>query len=371
MLLGLLKYQKMKTLNLLILTFGIINIVNGQGIKSVEKINGSSNKSGERFLIYALPQTSLAIKIITNRNITFCGPYAAYANGFLGLKNIPLENKVEWTIDSINIQPFIEPNPEEYYAAYVEKGFNPKLFFDLNETGLILNPSIQNDIYTLKNNISKPEAKSVGFNNLSTQKFYSESSDTLYKTILKDSIYIRIPVLKPKFELKTLREKAKEAADVIIKIRQRRFDMIISDEETLPEANSFKLDLAEMKKIEDEYVELFTGKKASQKFSSQFTYTPNNNDTLVELCNFSSTAGINNNIAETATPLFLRINKENKTIAVKNWLKNQAIADKNQLLYSLPDAAIISLSMNSILLVSKKVLIYQFGVIVPYPIDTK
>ena len=361
----------MKRINLFIIILSFACFASGQGIKSVEKINGSSNKIGERFLIYSLPQTNLAIKITTIRNITFCGPYAAYANELLGLKNIPLENKVDWMVDSINIQPYVEPNPEGYYAAYVEKGFNPKPLFDLSEAGLILNPSFQNDKYSLKNNIVKPEAKSDGFNNLSVQKFYSESADTFYKTILKDSIYVRIPIIKSKSELKTLREKAKEAADVIIKIRQRRFDMIISDDEALPEANSFKLDLAEMKKIEDEYLELFTGKKTLQKFSSQFNYTPNNNDSLVVLCNFSATSGICKNAEKQSFPLILKIDKQNKTIAVKNWLKNQVIAGKDQLLYSLPDAANISVSINSNILVSQKALVYQFVVIIPYPVDGK
>jgi hypothetical protein len=366
MLLGKLNYRKMKRLNLLIIFVSIAGMLSAQGIKSAEKITSTTNtKDFDRFVLYTLPKTSIAIKITTSRNITFCGPYAAYASEFLGIKNAALGNKEEWNIDSISITPYSESNADEYYIASVEKGFDPKALFDLSEAGLIFNPSFQNE-KCIKNNIAKPEVKST-FYNLSVQKFYNEGADTLYKTILKDSIYVRIPVIKPKFELKTLWEKSKEAADVIMKIRQRRFDMIISEEEALPEANSFKVDLAELKKMEDEYLELFTGKKVLQKFTTQLINTPKTTDSSSILCNFSKSRGLTNDSTTISEPIILKIEKENNTFKVKNLLKGKEAQSKNQLLYSLPDVAYISVQIGSNTLFSQKILVHQFGTVVPFP----
>ena len=96
--------------------------------------------------------------------------------------------------------------------------------------------------------------------------------------MLRDSVYVRIPIIKSKSELKTMRDKAREAADVILKIRQRRIDIVSSDEETLPEEKSYKLALSEMKTIEEEYLTLFNGKEVNQQFTSWFSITPNDNN---------------------------------------------------------------------------------------------
>ena len=72
------------------------------------------------------------------------------------------------------------------------------------------------------------------FTNQSIEEFYTDKSDTLYKTIIRDSAFIRIPVVRKLREAKTLEQKAEAAYNVISEIRELRFELLRGD------ANVFK-----------------------------------------------------------------------------------------------------------------------------------
>ena len=153
----------------------------GQGIVSVQKVGETPLKKPEGMIFYSLPRTVLAIKVKVKKTNTFCGPYFAYAEEFLGIKSAPTENKVEWNIDSIDIFPFKESDPDETYALKIEKGFNAKSFFELTESGFILDPTI-NNLLGIDNPgvMPRPVNALACFKEMSMQKYYIESNDTLF-----------------------------------------------------------------------------------------------------------------------------------------------------------------------------------------------
>jgi len=358
------------SLALLFLSIGIF----GQGIISVQKVGETPLKKSEGMVFYSLPRTVLAIKVKVKRTSTFCGPYFAYAEEFLGIKSVPSENKVEWNLDSINIFPYKEADPDEVYALKIEKGFNTKTFFELNESGFILDPSL-NTLLEIDNPgiAPKPVNALQGFKEMSVQKYYNETNDTLFKTIFKDSIYIKMPLNKTKTQLKTLKDKAREAADVIVKLRQRRYDFILSDEETLPEVKFFKSDLEELQKMEDDYIALFIGRRVSEFYTTWFFFTPipNTRESQFEVFRFSNKTGISDRTVSAATPIFLTFEKDNRVKSVNDWLLNTEHVGKNHLLYRLPDAALVNVVWKGDVLASRKVLVCQFGTVVPFPVFEK
>jgi hypothetical protein len=354
-------------LQLLILSCSLM----GQGIISVQKVGDMPLKTSDGLFIYALPQTVLAFKVVTKKTSVFCGPYFAYAEEYLGIKGVPTENTVEWQIDSIDIKAINDIDPDEFYAIKTGKGFNPDPLFELTRSGFILDPSFQ-QIQSIDNPgvIPKSKKSGSGFEEYSMQNYYHEKADTIFKTVLKDSLCLKIPVVKPKTELKNLKDKAREAADVIIKVRQRRYEMIMSEDEALPEVNSFKTDLAELRKIEDDYINLFTGRYVTESTVSWFYYTPiyNTRETQFEVFRFSTKYGITDRTVPLATPVFLTFEKEHRTKAVNDWFLNSPHPGENHLLYRIPDAAMVNVIWKGDLLASKKVLIYQYGTVVPYPV---
>ncbi len=362
----------MKKISALFLSLNIIYVLSGQGIVSVQKIGEFSPKNINDVFIYALPRTTLAIKVVTKNTKTYCGPYFAYAEEYLGLKSIISENKSEWSIDSVDIFPIKEVDPDEFYAVKTKKGFNPKSLFYLTESGFILDPSFKSELTQINfGEISINDNSSNEFKELSMQKFYYGKSDTFYKTVIRDSAYIRIPLTKTKEEMKSLKDKAKEAADVIIKIRQRKFEMILSEDGALPEVKSFRMALDEMNRLEEYYLELFIGRSITTTYTTWFYYTPiaSTKETQFEIFRFSPKSGISDRTISSATPVFLTFEKDNNTKSLNEWLQNAKCTSKNQLYYRIPDAAIVNVIWKGNLLASKKILISQFGAIVPFPVN--
>ena len=362
--------QKFKIVILLLFVSGILL---GQGIVSVQKVGERPLKNADNLFIYSLPRTTLAFRVVTRVTSTYCGPYYAYAEEYLGIKGVPSENKSEWSIDSIEITSFKEADPDEYYAVKTKPGFNPKSLFYLNESGIILDPSLPEQFGQSNHNIiSKKNTMTSEVVEVSMQKYYNEKVDTFYKTILKDSVYLRIPLIRPKQELKTLKDKALEAADVIIKIRQRRFEMIMAEDEALPEAKSFRIALDEMQKIEDDYMALFTGRQTSIVFTTWFYYSPPSvtRDSQFEIFRFSSRKGISDRTDALATPVFITFEKEYRTKVLNDWMQYISNPGEQHLFYRIPDAATIDVVWKGNLLASKKILIYQFGTVVPFPANS-
>jgi hypothetical protein len=203
------------------------------------------------------------------------------------------------------------------------------------------------------------------------QKYYNEKADTFYKTMLKDSIYLKIPLIRSRQELKNLKDKAREAADVIIKIRQRRFEVILSEDEALPEVKALRLALDEMQKIEDDYLALFTGRRTTNTFTTWIYYTPASvsRDSQFEIFRFSSKNGISDRTDASATPVFLTFEKDNRTRIINDWMQYIGNPGQNHLFYRIPDAATVDVIWKGDLVASKKLLIYQFGTVVPFPVN--
>jgi hypothetical protein len=343
-----------------------------QGIESVIKVGDTPLKSLDNVFIYALPRTHIAVKVMTCQKVLLCGPYSAFAEELLGIKNAPSNNSVEWKIDSIDVESYTDANPEELYAIQTSKGFNPNSIAQLTEAGFIVDPSLNRSKHLT--NIATPNIDPlplVPFKMLSEQRFYKEFSDTLYKTILRDSIYIRIPIIKSKIEAKTTRDKAREAADVILKIRQRRIDIVTSEDEVLPEEKSYKLALSEMKKIEKEYTTLFTGKEIHQHFTSWYTITPstNNIDKQNALFYFSKSKGISLNSNDPSSPVYISFAKEDKLNTLTQWFDKAENKDNKHLIYLIPDATTITVSNNNYVFTNKKTSVFQYGVKAPFPVN--
>ena len=92
-------------------------------------------------VFYALPRTVVNIDVTIDRIENYKGPYADYALRYLGLKNVVMNNSVEYVISGITITTSPEPDPEQYYfvetGAKLAKGEKAGLI-SLSDAGLIL-----------------------------------------------------------------------------------------------------------------------------------------------------------------------------------------------------------------------------------------
>jgi hypothetical protein len=298
------------------------------------------------------------------------GPYASYAEKYLGLKDIPQSDQVSWKLGKINIETYNEADTSKYYSLKVFGRMPFETFKQLSEDGLIINPYGSEQVKY--NQMVRKDTLPAGsvFTNLSIQNFYAERKDTLYKIVMRDSVYVKLPVLKNSIVDKSIEEKAREAADLIIKIRARRMDMVLDEDEKLPEAGSMEVALDVLNKKEKEYMSLFTGKVITQHFEENLIYVPSASASKgisnTELFGFSSDEGITP-VKDAESPVILRISNMGKTEPIShiNYPKGKTI---HQLLGRIPEVATAELIYDGEVISSSRILISQYGAIVPLPL---
>jgi len=69
---------------------------------------------------YFLPKTAFRVTIITEKTVTKPGDFFKYANRYLRLPNVPTEEKVEWSIKSIKLEPFGVPDKDKAYSIKIK-----------------------------------------------------------------------------------------------------------------------------------------------------------------------------------------------------------------------------------------------------------
>lgn len=68
---------------------------------------------------YFLPKTAFRVTIVTEKTITKPGDFCKYANRYLRLPDVPMEESVAWTIKSIKLEPFGVPDKEKAYSIKI------------------------------------------------------------------------------------------------------------------------------------------------------------------------------------------------------------------------------------------------------------
>ena len=80
-----------------------------------------SNADPEGYLTYSLPSTVLVLEVEAVRENVYAGPYAAYAEKYLGI-TVPQEDKQTYCLKSIKMTPLVEPDNSCRYSVNVPKG---------------------------------------------------------------------------------------------------------------------------------------------------------------------------------------------------------------------------------------------------------
>lgn len=219
-------------------------------------------------VVYSLPRTGVRIYVTAVQEKFFFGPYHQYAEPMLGLKNAPSSDRESWTITDIRIETFSEPDPSQVFKA---TGPAASLV-SLSESGTIagINAGVETKeerlpVSTFLDHSSIPD---VPFTDLSLDSFFEKPDSTHKNTLV----------------IKSLEEKAQEAAHTVTKLRKRRFKTLANGyEEQLPDGRAYEVMAEELDKLEKEYVALFIGKSYKNTFQYCFDYMPENNSVSGEV----------------------------------------------------------------------------------------
>lgn len=243
------------------LLFALVILGNSSFAQRTEKKDGPVLTGNG--IVYSLPRTGLRIYVKATQEKFFYGPYHQYAEALLGLKNVPSSDRESWSIDDIRIETFSEPDPEQIHKA---NGTTAALV-SLNPSGILagINAPLEEmegesePVSTFFGDTKVPE---IPFPDLSLDSFFEKRDSTRNGTLM----------------VKSVEQKAVEAASTITKLRKRRFKTLANGyEEQLPDGRAYEVMVEELGKLEEAYVGLFAGKTFSHTFEYSFDYIPGNN----------------------------------------------------------------------------------------------
>src|SRR3972149_2962472 len=200
--------------------------------------------------VYALPKTSILTKVEVTKHSFVKGPYHEYAKEFLGITGVRNADFTKYIISGVEINPLQNPDAQYYYIALENKELTGYLS-TLKTKGIILEIPDHNS-FAIKND---PHQKNTLpdkplYTDLSVKRNFREVYDTVYKTIIRDTVYKRIPVIETGMESKSIEQKAEEAANFIIKLRKRRFKLLTGQYDFYPEGEALKFAKKELDSLE-------------------------------------------------------------------------------------------------------------------------
>ncbi|MCK9640204.1 MAG: DUF4831 family protein [Prolixibacteraceae bacterium] len=303
-------------------------------------------------VVYSLPRTGIHIDVEVVQERLIHGPYYAYAQKYLGINNATQNDEENWTIISIGMETYGEPDPNAVYKA---TGSIATLL-SLTDDGVLLgiNSEVKQSERKLVTNVF-PLRQAVPDNIWSDVSMHSFLSE-------KDTSK------RAGSNFKSFEEKAAEAAYDILKLRKRKALTLAAKYDKLPpDGEAYKVMVAELDRIIDNYLSLFIGKTITERYKHSFNVVPDgkSNKGLVAF-RFSSNAGVLPESNVSGKPIMLEI-EPGAELKQKIDATGAGEGTTKGIYYRIPVLAQVRLLNGSDVLAQAKIAIAQYGTIAALP----
>ncbi len=323
--------------------------------------------------LYALPQTVLKVELVCQEMKFVPGPYREYAEKYLGITEVIRSSFSTWKILDVMVSSHAELDPEMVFQVNVLKGeFDKAVMAPLVDKGIILDGT----------DLVKEEIRSallgsavirdyMGYKDLGIESNFAERTETMYKTIVTDTSFVKVPVDRTITEQKLLSTKAKEAADFILELRTRRFELLTGDYEVYPQGVAMEATLEKLDELEASYLTLFTGKTLSKTSKMSWFIVPRSGEefSTYRLGMFSKQLGFVPEDLMEGSPLEVLVSPLGKTGDIGAYYAGKKTGTfNNELFYRLPDVVDLKIRLGEEELSTHRISVYQSGALIASPV---
>lgn len=319
-------------------------------------------------VVYSLPSTVIVLKATAEHESYQAGPYAQYAKKYLGIDVRPASGEF-YKIKSIEMLPYIEADPSVSAVVNLQGSKTAAAnFLQMSSQGLV----VLSDGYTGKP--AQWKFPSVVDNSdflQGTASNIDNTTATLYKTVVGAEGIEKIPVKQDQAVVKSLEKKAEETAEMIFKLRQKRVEIITGDTDATFSGEAMAATLAEIRRLEDEYMSMFTGKSVYDEQTMMFDVVPQAFPVKKIYIAFriSDQQGLlpANNMQ--GRPIVLEIAQDVEPIDPTS-VEEAALSTKGKVAYRKPVVVIAKVMDGQKVLMQTRVPVYQLGKILSFPVET-
>jgi hypothetical protein len=327
-------------------------------------------KAKEKYF-YALPETVLKVEVTLREERSVRGPYWEYAEKYLGLKDVLQKNSSRWSIWDITIGQHKEMDPQQLYTVNIYEGlFNEGLLAPYLEQGVLLKGTETIDESAKGNGLqSTIRDNYIRYEDLGVSNNFEERTETMYKTIVTDTAFVEVPVQRTVVEQKSSATKAKEAADFLLELRTRRFELLTGEYEAYPDGVAMEATIQKLDQIEASYLSLFTGKTITRVLKRTWFIVPEKGvgQSIYPLDIFSDELGFVPAALKVGQPLEVVISPMGKINRLAGTFTATEIP-YNTLIYRIPDQVELKVLLGEEILATHRLSIYQSGSLVTGPL---
>lgn len=319
-------------------------------------------------IVYSLPRTVLTFAVVMERVVEKPGPYERYAGDLLGLTDIIHNESESWSVVEVSLRSASEPDPSARFMIETNSLFQTNAIH-LKEMGLImdLNPD-----YISPNTLKLPSdlngLYTSSLSDFGSDEYYLIQKDTAYKRVAIDSSFVRVPYIVEKKKRLSVEQLAERAAKRLMELRDGKHMILTGEANVFPQSDAA---IKEINRMEKEYIELFAGKRWSQKLFYTFNLIPDKSlkGKPVTLLNYSELTGPDVSSVN-AIPVVVELIPEQSAkplMQIKRTVPEEGSIVYDKLFYRVPDMVNLKVTADKEILLNTRQLIYQYGEVIPLP----
>jgi hypothetical protein len=320
--------------------------------------SAQKNADPEGFLTYSLPSTSIVLEVEAVQEKFYVGPYAKYAEKYLGIK-ARQKDETSFQLTEIKMTPLLEADQSRRYTVNVKKGQIDATFLKLSSVGLI---SFSDAKFGDESVWRFPTESQSDFAGKGVSSNLTSQSTTLYRSDSKTSAYDKVAVRQDMLVEKTLEQRAAETAEMILKLRKQRLQIVTGDTDATYSGEAMGAAIAEITRLEEEYMMLFAGYSEYQTQKMRFEVIPDaaNESNMYVAFRLSDTAGLVPADNLSGKPVVMEIVAQEVADPALSaeMLKN---VKEVQAYYRVPAICTVKLMDGTNLLLQSRMPVYQLG----------
>ena len=325
--------------------------------------NPYSARISEGYITYSLPSTVLMVDVDAVQETFHAGPYARYAEKYLGIK-ARQKNEVTYQITGIGIVPMVEADLSKRYSIAVKKSAVDATFLKLSSAGLV---AFGSGSAGEQVEWRFPMEKRADFSDKGVSSNLTSEATTLYRNERKESEYNKVSFQQNMVVEKSLEQKAAEAAQMIVRLREQRLQIVTGDTDATYSGEAMRAAIDEMTRLEKEYMSMFVGYSDFEEQSMVFEVIPSaeKESQMYVAFRISDTAGLVPADNLSGKPVVMEIVPQEvaSPSAVPAGMKGAYVN------YMIPAVCTVKVKDGSDLLLQTRVPVYQLGRMSSLPVN--
>lgn len=338
---------------------------------NVTSVSSRSVKPEKNGVFFSLPRKIIKVSVTVKEIENMKGPYAEYAQQLMGISNPIMQNTKEYELIDIKMETLVEPDPEQIFFIEIDdKSSKDEKNFSVNLTSNGIIRSINGISSAKEAQLIKEEYKVITQEDLfsmSVNPSLYRKVDTIIRIVTVDTNTVKKRFFNTYFEEKSTEIKAREAADMVSRIREGRFNLLTGYQETNYSPETMKYMDEKLQLMDQEYISLFKGLKTEMLNTYTFYLIPDPNKLNQVVCKFSKESGISEAIDNKGREVILNIRRSGTLMQMPNWASSAVDARSTLIPYRIPEMVRLSVNYLGKIYDEQLIALPQFGIVSRVP----